>query len=61
MARKMKFPAKIFVYEMQDSDVAYLSAVKNIDEIPEDQHREQIATYELTRVETLKVNRTLEK
>jgi hypothetical protein len=56
----MKFPKKVFVYaEMTDNGDEFLVAVRDVESIPEEVHREQVATYTLKRREMFVVKRIL--
>lgn len=58
MAKKReKFPAKIFIYEVDDHDARYLGACYHLEEVPDDQ--EHVAVYALTRVGQMTIKRDL--
>jgi hypothetical protein len=62
----MKLPKKVYVYVMNDptrareeKSSAFLVAVRDIEEIPEDVDREMVGTYKLKRREQFVVRRIL--
>jgi hypothetical protein len=55
----MKIPKQVFVYVDKNDEGEFLIAVRDIEDIPEDVHREQVATYKLKRREQFVVRRIL--
>jgi hypothetical protein len=55
----MKFPKQVFVYVDKNDDGEFLIAVRDIEDIPEEVHRGQVATYKLKRREQFVVRRIL--
>lgn len=45
----MALPKKIFVYEYEDGGEKYLTAVRNLDEIPDDQDGTLVGMFTLTK------------
>jgi hypothetical protein len=56
---KAKFPAKLYVYEIKERDATYLAVANGLEEIPEDQDGEAVATYGLHRQSKFKLKRDL--
>ena len=56
----MKLPKKVYVYvETTSNGDEYLAVARDIEELPEDAHREIIGTYKLKRREQFVVRRIL--
>jgi hypothetical protein len=56
---KAKFPAKLYVYEINDGRDTYFGVANGLEDIPEDQDGEPIAFYGLHRVSKFKIKRDL--
>jgi hypothetical protein len=53
------FPTELIVYVVKEGELRYFAAVRDHDEIPEEEDGEVVAVYALTKMRRFKVRREL--